>query len=237
MQFWDIIFKDNDDFVAYSNQHYIPIILLAFLGLWVIHTARNKWNKDEQKKLAFWFSLITPIMLLLWLPIRYARSELDITDDLPFHLCHFVSFLIPIMLYYKQRALFGILYFWTMAAVLQALITPSLDQAWPHFIYVRYWLMHAVPVIFVLYAIIVFRFKPNWKDFVFAVIATQLYFFSMHLVNWVLNSNYVYTMRKPEHDTLLNYLGDWPWYIVYGELLMFAFYLVVLIPFLFQSKK
>lgn len=230
------LFGEDFSFNAFTLEHYIPMSIVILFGIWFISRAKSKWNDEQQVKYATYTSLIAPLMLVAWVIIKILRNEFNYLKDIPLEMCHILSFVIPFMLYTKHKRIFGVFYFWVMGASLQSLITPALDQGFPHFVYIRYWIMHGGIVIFILYAIIIYGLYPKWKDFFTAVICAQVFFFSVHGINLLIGSNYVYTRHKPESASLLDYLGEWPWYIFNGECLMFVLFFIAFIPFLLLKK-
>src|SRR4029079_10024583 len=121
---------------------------------------------------------------------------------------------------------------WVLGGTLQALITPELDRGYPAFEFFRYFIQHGALVTAVLYCILVMQIKISWRDLWNGVIYFQVYLVGIHIFNMILHSNYSYTMAKPGSDTILNFLGDWPWYIVSGEVLMIFIFILLLSPFL-----
>jgi len=107
-----------------------------------------------------------------------------------------------------------------------------LEKGFPSFEYFLYFTMHGGIVIAILYTIIVFKIRINWRDLIQAVLYAQVYLVCIHLINQVLQTNYSYTIQKPAGATILNYFGSWPWYIMWGEVLMLVLFLVLLLPFI-----
>lgn len=216
-------------------QHVLPVTLFTIFGWWLIHRGKRgtptfKWRAP------FLFSLLLPITILLWIILRLMRGEFDVKDDLPLHMCNFVTFFVPFIFKPNRysKLIFGVTYFWVLSGTLQAVITPGLEQAFPHFWYLRYWLIHCGLVILVLYAAIVLKFRPTWKDFWNAIIAMNVLFVMAYAFNLWADSNYLYTMHKPQAATLLDYFGRWPWYILASEFVAAGFFLLYFLPFIIK---
>ena len=91
-------------------------------------------------------------------------------------------------------------------------------------------------IIAVLYAVFVFRINIDWKDFLNAILYAQFYLILIHIFNYFLGTNYSYTMQKPSGGSILDLFGPWPWYILWGELLMVILFLLLMVPFLINKK-
>ena len=51
------------------------------------------------------------------------------------------------------------------------------------------------------------------------------------------DTNFMYLRRKPPTTTMLDLFGDWPWYILGGELLALVLFAVVMLPFSVTAKQ
>lgn len=133
--------------------------------------------------------------------------------------------------------MYEILIFWIIAGTTQAIITPDIPIGFPSFEFFRYWIVHLGLVVVILYATIVLNYKPTLKSVLKSILALQIYVAFMILVNYILDANYFYLNRKPESASILDYFGDWPIYIVVGQLLLVPYFLVIYLPFHLTRKK
>ena len=175
--------------------------------------------------------------LIIEAMVKGYEGTYDYRSDLPLFLCDLVAVVLPFILFAQNRKWIGILYFWAMAGTLQALLTPDLRDGFPSFHFFRYFITHAGIVAAVLYTVIVWKIRINWKDFFNAILYAQVYLVVIHFINQVLGSNYSYTMQKPIGTTILDFMGPWPWYILGGEFLMFIMFLLLMIPFMGTKSR
>ncbi|MEO5906600.1 MAG: TIGR02206 family membrane protein [Saprospiraceae bacterium] len=222
-------------FESFSLQHFSALIVFAlftFLAVWF------GWNSSDTTKKWIGLSIAFAALFIMVFDsiYRLMTGRFDILDDLPLFLCDIVACMLPFIILTKNRKWMGILYFWAVAGTLQALITPELEEGFPRFEFFRYFIMHAGIVSAVIYCIVVWRIKINWKDFFNAIMFAQVYIVFVHIINILLNSNYSYTVRKPNDPSVLDLMGDWPWYIFWGEILMIVLFLLLMIPFLFETR-
>jgi len=219
------------EFHTFSVQHFGILLLLTGIATVLIRKGRQL-DDEEKFKLALIIAGITFSFEIIEALVLSVQGHYDYRVDLPLFLCDLSAVILPFVLLRKNRKWIGILYFWTMAGTLQALITPDLEKGFPSFEYFRYFTMHGGIVIAILYTIIVFKIRINWRDLIQAVLYAQVYLVCIHLINQVLQTNYSYTIQKPAGATILNYFGPWPWYIMWGEVLMLVLFLVLLLPFI-----
>ena len=58
----------------------------------------------------------------------------------------------------------------------------------------------------------------------------------IYIINNLLQSNYMYLNSKPKAENPF-LIGDWPWYILGLEVVIFVFLLIIYLPFVFLNKK
>ena len=219
------------EFHTFSIQHFGILLLLTTIAWGLIRKGRRE-NDEEKFKLAIIISGFTFSLEIIEAIVLGAQGQYDYRTDLPLFLCDLSAVILPFVLIRKNRKWIGILYFWSMAGTLQALITPDLEKGFPSFEFFRYFTMHGGIVIAILYIVIVFKIRISWRDLVQAVLYAQVYLVCIHVLNHVLQTNYSYTIQKPAGATILDYFGPWPWYIMWGEVLMLVLFLVLLLPFI-----
>ena len=233
----DFLFDTSNRFVAYSAMHWYPILSISLLMLAAIYFARQLKSKKAQIWFGTALALIPPLSVLFRMIFTGMDGTFSIQEELPFHLCRLMAFVMPFVIFYRSRKWFGITYFFVIVGTLQALLTPDLPQAAPHFSYFIYWLLHGILIYLPVYCIVVFRFDIRKKDFVNAVIVGNVYLLFTLIINYFLGSNYFYTNHKPPVASLLDYLGPWPWYILIVEILAILLFVVAWMPFWFGKKR
>ncbi len=223
-------------FETFSLQHITTLIVFSLFTFLVIWFGMNTEGKTKMW-IGFSIAFLAFAIMVFDSIYRLITGTFDILDDLPLFLCDLVGWLLPVFILKQNRKWLGILYFWVVAGTLQALITPELKEGFPNFEFFRYFIMHAGIVTAVIYCIVVLKIRINWRDFKNAILYAQVYLFVIHIINIILKSNYSYTMKKPGNPSILDFMGAWPWYILWGEVLMIILFLLLMIPFLVKPKS
>ena len=220
-----------EGFHSFSVQHFGMLAVLLIITLTAIRVGQKSSDKTKH-----WvgFSIALMAFTVMWLDLLYRilMGVLRIQDDLPLFLCDVVACLIPLFIYTHNRRWMGILYFWSIAGTLQALLTPELKEGFPSPEYFRYFIMHGGIVSAVIYYVVVWKTKINWRDCLNAILYAQIYLITVHLFNLSVGTNYSYTLHKPEGTTVLDLMGPWPWYLVLSEVLMVILFLLLMLPYL-----
>jgi hypothetical integral membrane protein (TIGR02206 family) len=234
---WDSFLVDNNNFELHGGEHLITLLVSFIIGFALIWIS-NRYLSEKQQ-----VTLITIIALIVWLSqmgkivIRLNLGVFDIKEDLPLHLCNMMPFLVPFVMYSKNRKWWAVLFFWIMAGTFQALITPTLKDSFPHYEFWRYFIVHGGLVFCMLYGIFVFDFRLTWRDALRAGILLNVLAFFMYHISVFLDANYLYLRWKPDGDTIYNLLGPWPYYILSLEVLLVVLFSIILLPFYLFRKK
>lgn len=230
------IFQENFEFSLFGAHHWLALLFFILFGFFIIRWAMRQTEK-VQYRTGILFSFFLSFVLIGWTITKIYLNGFNIREDLPLHLCNIISLLLPVFAITRKNWMYEILLFWVFAGTTQAMITPDLEHGFPHYNYIKYWIVHAGLVIFMLYATFVFKMRPNFKSILKSFFALQIYFIAMLLVNKILGSNYFFISEKPPHGSLLDYFGDWPYYILVAELIVFPYFLLIYLPFYITRKK
>ena len=223
-------------FETFSAEHLITMLVLGAITYAVIRKGKVA-EEPEKSNIGLMIAGLAFSTILIDAIVKLAYGSFDILVDLPFFLCDLAAVILPFVILSGNRKWIGILYFWALAGTMQALITPDVEAGFPSFDFFRYFIGHACIILAVLYTVIVKKIRIGWQDFLNAIIYAQLYLVVVHIINQVLNSNYGYTLQKPPGPSILDLMGPWPWYILWGEFLMVFLFLLLLIPFLLWPAK
>jgi len=217
--------------------HILVLGFLTFICVVLPLYSRKYLTTSTQILTGILMGIIVTLNFLTWYVVLFASGSFDITLHLPLQLCHMGNlFILPVM-FNRNRRWFDILYFWVMAGTLQAIITPDIQADFPHYWFIRYWVVHGGPVACMFYACIVYELRPTWKGLVGSFLSMNLLALCVGLVNAWIHSNYLYLNSKPKIASLLNFLGEGPWYILGLEVIGFILFIIVYLPFWFTSLR
>lgn len=231
-----IFFSDNTNFISFGYQHLLSVTFYVILTVVLIKWAK-KGSLKTQILLGNIYAFSIAITVVVWSKLKIVVYGFDIQEDIPLHLCNLVGLLLPVLSITRKKIFFEIFFFWILAGTTHAVITPDLEQGFPHFTFLKYWHVHAGLISFIFYARYIYNFTPNLKSVFKSFFALQLYIALMFVINKILGTNYFYTYRKPDIASALDYLGEWPVYIVTVEIIMIPYFLLFYLPFYLAKKK
>lgn len=220
-----------------SLQQIVPIAVAILFAFILFRFAKRKLSRKEQEYLLHGIAIFISLTVVSFHIYKIGLGEYNLQTDLPLYLCSLLGLIIPLFTYFKRNWMYEILLFWIIAGTSQAIITPDIPIGFPSFEFFRYWIVHLGLVVIILYATMVLNFKPKLRSVFKSFLALQVYVVFMILVNFVLDANYFYLIRKPESATLLDYMGDWPYYILTGQLILIPYFLLIYLPFYLTREK
>ena len=221
----------------FGPSHWAAIIFFLILVFWLPWYAKNNLNSDKQNKIGFVLGIIVFINYPIWVLLEILAGSFDVSLHLPLHLCRFANILILFVMIKRNYFIFEILYFWGLSGMFQGMITPDIIEDIPHFHYFRYFAGHHLLVVAMIYAVVVYRMKPTIKSVKKAFIGLNIFLVIAFISNIIIGSNYFWIMGKPPAGSLLDYMGPWPWYILTGEFVALAHFMLAYLLFLFIDKK
>jgi hypothetical integral membrane protein (TIGR02206 family) len=165
------------------------------------------------------------VILAAWVGeyvVDAARGTWTVQYDLPLQLTDAVSAVAILALWSRRALLVELVYFWSLTASLQAILTPDLAQSFPNVYYFTYFTYHIGAVLAACFLVFGARLYPRPRA-LWRVFALTLAFACVSGAGDVITGgNYMYLRAKPVHNSLLNVMGPWPWYIVSTALLGLA---------------
>lgn len=230
MNVWESITHFNPDFKPYGGEHLYGVIFSLIFGIFIILLAK-KHSPKIQQIIFITICMIITSSVLFWAGIEVFYGRFELEKDIPFVFCNFIATFLPLYALTRNKVLFNIIYYLVVVGAIQAIITPSLKFNFPHYESLKFWAVHSGLLIVVFYSIFIFRYRPTLRGLFKTYVYCQIYMLVVILINYLLDWNYLYLKRKPEVATLLDLLGDWPYYVIFMDLLLIPYFLISYVPF------
>lgn len=160
--------------------------------------------------------------------VHRAHGELTLAKALPLQLCDAAAAVCALALFTRRQLPFELAYFWGLAGVTQALVTPPdlppLDDpdTW------RYFAVHAGALAGVAY-LLGQGLRPRRGAWRRVSLLTIAYTCFVGLADWALDANYMWLSEKPA-GSVLELFGPWPFYIVGGAVLGASLFYLLELP-------
>ncbi|WP_282044269.1 TIGR02206 family membrane protein [Winogradskyella flava] len=220
-----------------SLQHLLPITVAICFTVWFVKYSSKNFNEKQRQNAIHVFACFVSLTIVGFHSYRIGFDNYNFKTDLPLYLCSLMALLIPIFTYYRKYWMFEILVFWVIGGTLQGTLTPDITTGFPSFDYLRYWIVHLGLLTIIFYFIFVFKMKPKLKSVLRSFLALQVYVVLMMILNYLLDANYFYLNEKPKSASLLDYFGEWPYYILVGQLIVLPLFLIIYLPFYLSNNR
>lgn len=224
-------------FHPFSADHLITIAIIVILCI-LLFVFRKKL-KEKGKRNVFRFTLAFIILAAnvwyhLWLVSEKAWSA---KNALPLQLSDLAALLATVMLLTKSLRIFQFMYFAGLGSAIQVIVTPDLYHfSFPHFLYFQSFVSHGGVVLACIFMIVAFGYRPTIRSMWMTILIVNIYAVCVFFINKQLGSNYLYLMKKAGMNTILNYFGPWPWYLLSMELAMILSFYILYTPFWIKKK-
>jgi hypothetical integral membrane protein (TIGR02206 family) len=197
----------------FSDAHLAALAVLAIalgLSVWTPRRYPGPWIVPAGRTLAL-------VVLAAWAgeyAVDLVLGTWTLRYSLPLQLTDLVSVVSILALWTRRPRLVELVYFWSLTASLQALLTPDLARRFPSAYYFTYFVYHIGAVVAACFLVLGCRLYPK-PGAVWRVFVTTLAFTAVAGLGDILTGgNYMYLRQKPAHNSLLNLMGPWPWYIL-----------------------
>jgi hypothetical integral membrane protein (TIGR02206 family) len=201
-------------FAAYGASHWVVLVLLA-AGVGVLAWFGGRYRDTRTYRnvgrvfAAVLVAFHVPILVYDLSPARF-----DIEHSLPLHISDLSWMAAAVALWFRRQWAYALTYYWGLTLVPQALLTPALDAPeFPDINFISFWGQHLLVVWATVYLTWWVGMRPSWGDFAFTAAVTVGWGLVMMGFNAVAGTNYMFVNRKPDNPSLLDLMGDWPWYL------------------------
>jgi len=223
-------------FVLFGTGHLIALGVIVLLNIAMLGFRKSS---ERTRTIVRW-----TMAIILWLDeaswhiwnLYWGHWTID--TMLPLHICSILVWLAGFMLIFKNYRIYEFAYFIGIGGAMQALLTPDAGiYGFPHYRIFQTIISHGMLITATIYMTTVEGFRPTWKSFWRVVVGVNIYAAIMFPVNQMLGTNYLYINGKPATASLLDVLPDWPIYIIFMELIGFAVFLLLYLPFIVKDWK
>lgn len=221
----------------FGAKHLTVVGLFAVLWLSFFYF-RKVWGKTERERILPALGILLGLNefgLHLW---SAYWGIWNIQTMLPLHMCSVMVWLTVYMTFTRSFAIYEFSYFLGIGGALQAFLTPADASAYdiPHYRILQTLIAHGLLITIPVYMTVVEGFRPTLASFKRIFIWTNIYMLVVFFINRAIGGNYLFIAQKPPSPTLMDALSPWPWYIPQLELVAFAIFFILYLPFLIKDR-
>ena len=156
-------------------------------------------------------------------------------NSLPLHVCGIAVFLTAWVLVRHHQFLYEIAYYWGLGGTLQAVLTPSLEVDYPHYLYFQFFFTHGGIVLGVLLATVALGRRPRPGSVLRVFLASNVLMVPVAGANALLGANYMFLCRPPLGASPFFFL-PWPWFLIFLEAFGLGVLYLLYLPFCLRRR-
>jgi hypothetical integral membrane protein (TIGR02206 family) len=200
-------------FITFGTRHLWSLAVLVAFGWFMLRFRGADEATRRRGRLALAAMLV--VNELSWHAWAYHYVGWTLATMLPLHLCSALVWLGAYALVTMDVVIYEYMYFMGIAGPLQAVLTPDAGQyGLPHFRAIQTLASHGMLIIAALYLTLVEGMRPTWHSVRRVIIGTLVYMAIVMVVDVAVGGDYMFMLRKPPTESILDVLGPWPWYLV-----------------------
>ena len=224
------------DSQLYNIHYQTTLIMILF---WILICIIGVYTKNK-KYITILLITISILQEILDYINRLYLNNLylvDLQKDLPLQLCHFAYWFTVICLIsqlYKNKYnqfYFNCAFFLGFSGALQGIITVDLTGIYTMYDMLALHLQHSLIILNLLWLIFAYKIKFDKKGVLQAFIFTNTLIIIVGMINYLLESNYMFLCSRPDVNNPL-LIGGWPYYLIVLEVIFFIYGYILLVPFL-----
>jgi len=219
--------------------------------IWIFFSFLGRYIKDINTKKVISLSLIAFALSqeLLDYANRFfldSMYELSWQSDLPLQFCHFGFYFSLYLIYVqfpgkkinhkKENFIFDCVYVLGFGGAFQSLL--NFDSTGIHNLIgtINLNWQHSLIILNVLWLIFAYDKRFTFRGVLNAFAFINLIILPVGLVNYLLDANYMFICKPPNVDSSF-FIGGWPYYLFWLELIYFIYILILLLPFQILKLK
>ncbi|HEX5905762.1 MAG TPA: TIGR02206 family membrane protein [Propionibacteriaceae bacterium] len=225
-------------FAPYGLTHWVVLAITVVGAVLLARLGRRYRDTPAAEAFTRIFAVVQLTVTLGFMIVWLTPPFFDVKQSLPLHLSDILRLVSAYALWSRRPWAFALTYYWGLTFNPQAMLTPDLrpDVA-PALEIASYWLQHVLVMWAAVYLTWGLGLHPNWRSYRLALAATVGWATIIFIINRALATNYGYLNGKPSSASLLDLMGQWPWYLLVSLALLAAFWALITWPWTSRNES
>lgn len=200
-------------FYPYGLSHWVILLGVAAGAMVLVRFGRKNRHREHSVMFERVFAVVLLVFALTMLVYDLLPAQWHVDSSLPLHLSDLAWMAAVYALWTRSQWAFSLTYYWGLTLNTQAMITPAVRPGFPDLDFISYWTQHTLVVWAAIYLTWGLGMRPNWCGYTLTVAATILWGAAAFGFNLLAGTNYGFLNAKPPGASILDLMGDWPWYL------------------------
>jgi hypothetical integral membrane protein (TIGR02206 family) len=218
-------------FNPYGLTHWAVLAITVVGAVLLARLGRRYRDTPAAETFTRIFAVVQLTVTLGFMIVWLVPPFFDVKQSLPLHLSDVLRLVAAYALWSRRPWAFALTYYWGLTFNPQAMLTPDLrpDVA-PALEIASYWLQHVLVMWAAVYLTWGRGLHPNWRSYRLTLVVTVGWATIVFVINRALGTNYGYLNGKPSSASLLDVMGQWPWYLLVVLALLAVFWALITWP-------
>lgn len=226
----------GQSFTMFSTSHFVTSLVICCAIIAVkFYCSRLKFENKQSKMIERILALSllgTESLYYIWMGMM---GKWHISHSLPLELCSISLYIAILLLWTNNYRFYPFVFFAGIGGAVQAIMTPDLELGFPHFRFFHFFYTHGGIILTAFYFTWKTDHRPTFKELIQTILVLNVIAVIVYIINLIVQGNYMFLRMKPENGSLLDYLGDYPYYILSMEFVAFITFLCLWL--LFRRRK
>jgi len=163
-------------------------------------------------------------------------------NNLPFQFLSLIVMVCFILVFTKSKKIHALALYVGILGGMLNMVTNQVGYSFLYFRYYQFMISNALIIIIPMYFLIAYEYFPSLKQLLKVLAIIQGVIILIFLFNLSFDTNYMYLKigeSIAHKGTIISYLGKWPWYIIWLELIGIASIMIIhfSLQFLINQKN
>ena len=240
-QWLTAFFMDESEMANELNlfgwQHILLLLVTGAAAFFLFYhrEALRRWKNRES--IRYWMAGAFLLNMLIFYGVFVVKGIYDWRIHLPLHFCFISGFLFMAVLVTGSRRWFGVVYFFTWAGPLPAMLWPNTPTRFDRYLSYQFFISHHLLLLTGLYCLVVLGYRIERRDILRGFLYGNSIFAVVFAFNYVFGTNYIMTGELPAHVVRMFPFLQWfnhP--VVWLELCALAVILLAYLPVLLLRR-
>ena len=224
-------------FELFGTGHLFAMAIIAAVFAYLIWGWRTP-DEDSKRRARLSILVIMFLNEVGWHAWNIYNGGWSVREHLPLHVCSLSIWGSMYVLLTRDYRVYEVVFFIGVVGAIQALVTPSAGiYGLPHYRAFQTLISHSMIIIAKIYMTRVEGFRPRWSSLWRTMLIINGVVGLVTVINVALDSNYMYTLQKPDTASLFDIMGPWPWYLFWAEFLALFLFTLLYLPFAIADRR
>ena len=198
-------------FQPFSITHWLVLLGIAAATALLCLAGRRLPAPELRRRLEHGLALANLFVWVMAHVYWMLPAQFEARTSLPLQLCHLAALAATVSLASERRLYRTLVYYWGFGLSTQALLTPALEEGPAILWFWVFWEQHGMIFAVACYDVIVRGYRPSWRDYRTACLATFVYFCLVFPLDVAFDLNYGFVgASRPDYPSIIDVLGPWP---------------------------